>query len=351
MKYKIIFTFLFLPIISIINSQLIWNFTVQKQPKTKFKSFLEIPSETNQISKTVINACLGTNPQCFDLVVHTSSFYLWVQDKNTKKSLSDQKFDYSKSSTISVNGQYTQYKIDGVKIYGVNAKDILTVAGRKLCRINFLIIDRPDYFNNIAGMVGLGYTPSKSEKDNSLLSQLFENNIIPHKVFSQKYKSEHNGQLTVGEIPQYIVLDYKNYGRCAAKDREIGDLKYKNRNWECQLNYFYFNRDPNNTFGFPEQTRPELNLHIIFLSYKKKTIIPSDIFLLISNSYFQKGIDNGKCSQKSDEKYTFIECDNDFDPGEGSLTLGFENWELTFNKSVLFQNSEDGIKKKFILYY
>ena len=69
-------------------------------------------------------------------------------------------------------------------------------------------------------------------------------------------------------------------------------------------------------------------------------------------SYFQKGIDNGKCPKKSNEKFTFIECDNDSDPSEGSLTLGFDNWDLIFNnKSVLFQNCEDGIKKKFVLYY
>ena len=54
--------------------------------------------------------------------------------------------------------------------------------------------------------MGLGYTPSISEKDDdSLLSQLFENNIIPHKEFSQKYKSEYNGQFTIREIPEDVL--------------------------------------------------------------------------------------------------------------------------------------------------
>ena len=351
MKHVQIFAFIFLTIIYKINSQLIWNFTIQKQSKTKLKSFLEIPSETNYDYDTVINVCFGTSPQCFDLLIHTNSFYLWVQEKNAKKSLSDQKFDYTKSSTISKSTQYSEYFIEDEKIKGVEAKDILTINGRKLCRINFLIIDKPSYFNNIAGMIGLGYMPTTSEKKFSILSQLFENNIIPHKVFSQKYKNEYHGQLTIGEIPKYIVNDYKNYGRCEAKDKETPYNKYRNNNWECQLYYIFFNKDFNNKYYFFDKAKPELNLNIIFLSYRKKTLIPVNIFSLISNIYFEKGINSGKCKEKIEEEYTFIECDNDYDPEEGSITIGFEYWEITFNKNVLFKNSEDGKTKQFLLYH
>ena len=71
------------------------------------------------------------------------------------------------------------------------------------------------------GLIGLGYTPNSDERKFSIILQLFENGVIPHKVFSQKYFTEQKGQLTIGEIPKYIVKDYTHYGRCSALDKIV----------------------------------------------------------------------------------------------------------------------------------
>ena len=64
--------------------------------------------------------------------------------------------------------------------------------------------------------------------------------IIFHKVFTQSFTTSKKGELTFGKIPDKIVNDYKNYGRCQALDKIQNGERYKNRSWQCQLTGVFY---------------------------------------------------------------------------------------------------------------
>ena len=225
--------------LSLISSQIHFNFTIKKEESEKYenipqkssnlKSFIEADIESDFFSKTVMNLCLGTEPQCFDVVVQTNSFYIMVSDYQSRAQESKNKFDYSKSSTIVRNSRIISLNYYNQIIKGQEASDILTIGGKTLSRVNFLLMSTSGKFRQEDGFIGLGYTPSNDERKFSLIQQLFENGDISHKVFSQKYTDNYNGHMTFGEIPKYIVEDYTHYGRCHALNKIRGKKQYKNK--------------------------------------------------------------------------------------------------------------------------
>ena len=253
--YKFFFVFSLLIISN--NSQIILDFQIDENLSSKenedikssnLRSSLEIPTENEMEFKTVLNACLGTPPQCFNLGVQTNTFYIWVRSSNSREKNSNVKtFDLTSSSTLQKNNQYFERRIFGRKVTGFEARDILTINGEDYSKINFIILETTDSLLDMEGFIGLGYTPNSNERKFSIIQQLFENGVIPHKVFTQKYFTEKKGQLTIGRIPKYIVNDYTHYGRCAALDKVINGQRYKNNNWECKIDDIYFGDNEKNT--------------------------------------------------------------------------------------------------------
>ena len=116
MKYFSYFIII-ISIITLISSKLTFNFTIkedkpndnlysnQKTPNL-LKSFIDVEIESDFFSKTVMNLCLGTTPQCFDVIVQTNSFYIMVSNYQSRAQESKHKFDYSKSTTIIRNSRF-----------------------------------------------------------------------------------------------------------------------------------------------------------------------------------------------------------------------------------------------------
>ena len=217
MKINIIYFYLiFILSFIIINTQLIWDFEVTdieentdiQKPNSNLRSTFEITTESEMDFKTVINACLGTTPQCFNLGVQTNTFYIWVRSSDSKeKDSNTNSFDYTKSTTLQRNNKYFQRRLFGRRITGFEARDVLSINGKEYSKINFLILESSETFLMMEGFIGLGYTSNTEERKFSIILQLFENGVIPHKVFSQKYFTDKKGQLSIGEIPKYIVRD------------------------------------------------------------------------------------------------------------------------------------------------
>ena len=151
-KIIINFYFIFILLFLSINAQIVWDFHVNDKKDKKVKtnnnnlrSTFEVPTESEMGFKTVINACLGTKPQCFELGVQTNTFYIWVRSAGSKEKDSETNaFDYTKSSTIQRNNKYFTKKVFGRKITGFEARDILTIDGKDYSRINFLILESSD---------------------------------------------------------------------------------------------------------------------------------------------------------------------------------------------------------------
>ena len=218
-KYFIFFALL----IAIINTQIIFDDNISELEEenniyqSHLRKSLEIPTENEMEFKTVLDACLGTPPQCFKLGVQTNTFYIWVRSSNSREKNSQVKtFDITQSKTLQKNNQYFQRRIFGRKVTGFEARDILTINEKDYSKINFLVLETTDSLLGMEGFIGLGYTPNSKERKFSIIQQLFENGVIPHKVFTQKYFTEEKGQLTIGHIPKYILSDYIHYGRCTS---------------------------------------------------------------------------------------------------------------------------------------
>ena len=254
-SYK--FCFIFMLLIITINSQIVIDFTIDKELSPKenkyfqsgnLRSTLDVETENEMEFKTVLNACLGTPPQCFKLGVQTNTFYIWVRSSSSREKDPNVKtFDISNSTTLQKNNQYFQRRIFGRTVTGFEARDILTINGEEYSKINFIILESTGSLLGMEGFIGLGYTPNTDERKFSIIHQLFENGVIPHKVFTQKYFTEEKGNLIIGKIPIYIIKDYIHYGRCAALDKVINGKRYKNNNWECKIDDIYYGNDEKNS--------------------------------------------------------------------------------------------------------
>ena len=350
----IYFYLIFILLFTVINTQIVWDFEVtdieeninEQKSNSNLRSTFEIATESEMDFKTVINACLGTAPQCFNLGVQTNTFYIWVRSSNAKeKDSNTNAFDFTKSSTLERNNKYFQKRLFGRRITGFEARDVLSINGKDYSKINFLILESSESFRMMDGFIGLGYTPNTDERKFSIILQLFENGVIPHKVFSQKYFTDKKGQLSIGEIPKYIVKDYTHYGRCSALDKIVDGKKFKNNNWECKIDSIYFGNDEQNVISMS----PYKEQRMSFLSYRKRSFVPLEIFDQIGLSYLNNEIKEGKCTVKHEQRYSFYECEKDVNIQ--NLTFVFGDWEFTVKSQDLFINKKEGNNKEFILYH
>jgi hypothetical protein len=329
--------------------QITAKFKIQTlKPKEKrtsnFLSFYAldpIPSSSKLEGRTVINLCLGTPPQCFNLIIQTNSFFIWVIDSKQEKIPSTNKFNMDKSDTLIKNMTMTTLKYYHRKVEGLLGKDTLTIGNKKISNIDFLIATEID-FEDIDGMIGFGYTPNTNEKRYSFLEQLHNLKIIPHKVFTQKYNNLTEGDIFIGEIPEKIIKDYKHYGRCEALDKIKDGKRYKNKNWQCEINGIFIGKEYSSNI-----VTPLTNQKLSFLSYRKRTFVPFHLFEKIRDLIFKDLINTKKCTQEKIKRYTLIQCEKDVQLDNFNLIFG--DWILQIPGNKLFK--EIGSTKEFIFYY
>ena len=349
-------------LISMIISKIQFNFTIKENKSNKeniidkniksssFKSFIEAPMGSEPDSKTSMKICLGSPPQCFNLIIQTNSFYILVSDYKSKSQEWQNYFNKTKSNTLICHSRFLELDYYGQKITGQEVVDRLTINNQRISKIKFLLINPAGKFRKIDGIIGLGYMPSKEEKKFSLIQQLFEKGKIAHKVFSQYYYDNYNGVITIGEIPEYIVEDYIHYGRCKALNKIRNGKEYKNNNWECFIDFIYYGNDINNMNNMIQFVDDNYKQEVLFLSYRKRSFLPLYIFEVFGQTYFNKALYEKKCTSYSGGKYRWYECDNNL--RLPNLNLVFNAWEIRINSDKLFTPSKHNKnKKEFIFYY
>jgi len=359
-SYFFIFLIISLYLIIQTSSQLTFDFTVKDldfpEKNTNLRSNLELPMNSEIDTKTVMNGCLGTPPQCFDLIIQTNSFYIMVPDSQAPSLEADHEYDYAKSLSLVRTSHLITFDFFGEKFKGQEASDILTLGDKKLNRTNFLIIYSFGKFRYEDGFIGLGYTPSNDERKFSIIQQLYENGVIPHKVFSQKYNDGYNGKITFGEIPKHIVGDYMHYGRYRNLNKIRKNKEYKNNNWECNIDFINYgeNNESDNVkkaknviISFIKEDQEE---SVLFLSYRKRSFLPNKLFNKFGDTYLKKFLDNNKCNIGEQDRYTYYECDEDVELEPLNFIL--DSWEIRLESKQLFsEKKKANNKKEFIFYY
>ena len=304
-----------------------------------FKELPEAPVVSSEDKRACIDMCFGNKPQCFKMEIQTGSFYMWVAELNSDLRV-DNKFDSSKSKSIERNRTelLLEYQ-DDKNIVGYTAKDDLYIGGseeqNKVFRGNFVLATRSDSFSQTEGMIGLGYTPSSYEEKYSLIEQLYEQKIIFHKVFTQSFTTSKKGELTFGKIPDKIVNDYKNYGRCQALDKIQNGERYKNRSWQCQLTGVFYG-----DVYSPSKVKAFSDTQVSFFSYRKRALVPIDFFEYLEATYFKDYIARGICERVVKKRYDTFSCKQDIiDAPE--VVLVFGDWGMKIPSDVLFVHKSD----------
>ena len=335
-----------------ISSNLKFPFSLQKVKMIKIEkpylSFLQVPTLpviSNEEERMCLEMCFGTPPTCRKLVIHGQSFYSWVVDiYNTESGVpNERRFNLLNTSTIEVNRtQLTLTYEDEKYVTGYTGKDDITINNKKIFRQKFLITTNSSVFSGYEGMIGLGYMANSFERGYSFIDQLYNNRIIPHKVFTQSFHTSDKGEISFGEIPKNIVNDYRNYGRCNAEDKIKDGVRYKNRKWECSIT--------NGLINDNENLPIEGDKFVSFFSYRNRALVPSTFFNKLEITYFKDLINSKICERIKVKRYDVFQC-NEIPSNAPSLTLIFGEWGMKLNKDNLFKKNEETNKYEFILYH
>lgn len=310
----------------------------------------DAPVVTNTEDRACIKLCFGTPAQCFELEIHGSSFYMWMFDKDYlefPKTAFDphQSKTFEKKKGINVVMEYA----DDKNVYGYKVIDeiYLNDEQTKIFRGNFVLAQKSDSFTETVGLIGLGYTPKSYEEEFSFIEQLYNKGIISHKVFTQNFNSDLNGELSFGQIPKQIIEDSKHYGRCRALDWLRAGKKYKNNFWQCQVNGVYFGDKYD-----PSKVKKLEDTNVSFFSYRNNALVPLEFFEYLQNSYFKDLISQGKCERKKRKNLDLFACKEEVGYTDGlEFTFVFGDWGMRIPFVKLFQYNKSSAQFEFILYH
>ncbi|MCQ2821175.1 MAG: A1 family peptidase [archaeon] len=330
-------------------------FTIKSSSENTLRNNAELPMapvKTNTEDRACITLCFGTPPQCFDLEIHGSSFYIWMFDKDYIDSDSNKKaFDrrlsktFEKKKDLKIVMEYA----DDKNVYGLKSADeiYLNDGNTKLFRGNFVLAHKSDSFTDTVGLIGLGYTPKSYEEEYSFIEQLYNKKVISHKVFTQSFLGDKNGELSFGKIPSEIISDYKHYGRCRALDWIRAGKKFKNNFWQCQVDGVFFGDKYEKS-----KVKSLEDTNVSFFSYRDKALVPKDFFDYLETSYFKDLISQGKCEKTRKKDIDLFACKEEIAYSDGlEFTFIFGNWGMRIPFYKLFQYNKLTQQFEFILYH
>ena len=319
-------------IIQITKSQISFKDTKIALFSENFPQNYKFEVKTNSEERLCIELCINDkneNKKCYKLVIDNGSFHIWL-NKN--------KIDKTLISSISKTSQIITYK--NGDLIGKNSKQIFyTNEEYSIGNLNILISDSiPKIFEDYDGMIGLGYlTNSNEEYIFSFIQQLYENNLIYHRVFTQSFLSNKKGEISFGEIPKNIIEDYINYGRCnAIEELIVNGKKIKNPKWQCHIIGIFYGKKFN-----PKYIEREINGTVSFFTYSKRALIPKKVFEYFEKTYFLELIKYNYCRiEKQKEKYDIFICKKDmiFDI---DFNFVFGDWIMHFPAEKMFIEYND----------
>jgi hypothetical protein len=304
--------------------------------------FNEYPLINTSDDEMIINMCLGTPKQCFNVLIDSGSFFLWVRDMHSfDASISGNKFDYKNSTT------FENLKIPHTIIYGTGmaqgeiVRDFFSLGDNQLDKLNFILVEKDQSNQGIDGILGLGYYYDHIQEENSLqfslIDQLYKNSLINNKIFTQKYTDDRRGKMYIGDLPEEIKNDMEHYGTCPTiKYSTYGTLNPK---WECSLKKLFYGND--NVNGTEVKT---VNEPVLFDTGTNTILVPVKYLIYLRVTYFKDLIDSGICFvERNSADFIIVKCK----PVEEVLKLpyinfAFDQWIIRMRPRELFYRQPDG---------
>ena len=321
---------------------------INAQTSNSFLSFLESPKisvSLNDKERMCLELCFGTPKVCNLLTIHPQSFLIWIQDARSNNKKLKNKYDPNTSTTAFANHTLIEIKLEESKIIkGYTVLDRVYTKNSFLFRAFFLSVVESNHYED-EGMIGLGYWGSNFEMRSSFISQLYFNGLIYHRVFTQSFTNNDRGIITFGEIPQEIIDNYKKYGRCPALNREIDGKFYKNRKWECKVDGIYFGDVYNETYVLKLE-----DVRASFFSFRKRALVPIEIFNHFEENYFSELIKNKKCERVIIGKYDTIKCQKQIFEGP-KINIIYGDWVMSLPIDKLFTYKKESESYEFMFYH
>ena len=349
---KIIFLIIFSFSLSLeINLQFPFYIIKNENPQTPntFKSFSEIaelPVVKNSNEKMCIEMCFGQPKNCYLLTIHAQSFYIWVQDVKNPDETIENKYDPNLINSAKVNRTVLKLDYGEEKIIkGYTISDKIYIGENFLMRGSFLSAIDSGKFHTNEGMIGLGFRGSKNDEKMSFIYQLYNNGLIFHKIFTQKFTDSEQGTIDFGQMPKVVMEDYAHYGRCNALNKFVNGRQFKNRKWECQVKGIYFGKELDDKL-----VRKFDNMRASFFSFRKRALLPIEVFEYFVENYFNTYLGN-KCQRLLiKEKYDTIKC-NEHITDLPNINFIYGDWVMSLACEKLFMYKEETKSYEFLFYH
>jgi hypothetical protein len=296
----------------------------------------ELSTSINQQMQMKTTICLGTPAQCFSVLVDTGSYDLWIRNKNCSQcSQGNRLFDIEKSSSLKNLNQSHTIRYGTGYAGGDYVRDTLSI-GKNFTAHNFsfLLVNKEQVNSGIDGILGVGFSYKLRHKNDlsfSMIEQLYLDNQIQHKVFSQKFINKTRGKMFIGQLPEEIEKDRQHYGSCKVSDNVHG---MQNEKWICNLDGVYFNTTSGKkTF--------QVNSSVLFDTGTNVMLVTTSYFNFLEENYFKEAIKIGQC-EKINKGVAFwkFRCKNT--ENMQPIYYVVSKWKLLMGVEDLFHLYEDG---------
>jgi hypothetical protein len=309
-------------------------------------TYIDYDLTNNNKDQMIINLCLGTPTQCFNVLVDSGSFYLWVADKNSWQTPdATNKFDKTKSSTYQSNNVSKDLQYGSGSTSGILASETLTIGSLKATDYNFLLASKEENMKDIDGILGLGYYYDILDSPKfSMLDQLKASKMINSRLFTQKYTEQGKGKLYIGDLPDEITNDMTNYGKCKSVKSYSG-TSFKNPYWQCTLKTVFFgditsfpvSKTSSGQQKYSVTAPAAINEACLFDTGTNIMTGPSDFVKSLKYSYLKNAINQLICTYNGDYGYSLYICDKRAFDILPNMHFVFDDWALELTSNDLLK--------------
>ena len=211
----------------------------------------------------------------FLLLVDTSSKYTWVRGTNcTFCAYTDNIYDEEASISVIHQDEIPYTTMTDVKgsVGGNILYDDIKIGDFYATKIELLVASEDEYQECADGVLSLKY-PKVPNDVRNILNKLYLSGFIKKKILYFNFIDEMTGNLIIGNIPDYINNDKKNYSTCHITDN--------NNNWNCLVTHILLD----DNYNFYQATVIEATA--IFSTGLEKIYVPRNNLDMFINNYFK----------------------------------------------------------------
>jgi hypothetical protein len=304
----------------------------------------ELPLMNSIVDEMIVNLCLGTPPQCFNVLLDSGSFVLWVTNiysEDTRDAFN--KFDFKKSSTFfnTKDPYYIGYGTGEAE--GFIANETISLGTAKLPNFNFILVDRESGHTDLDGILGLGYNYEdfrNGSEQFSLIDKLHSENLIKNKIYTQKYIDDKTGSMVIGDLPEEISNDMQNYGNCTLIRMEN---QRRNPWWQCEMTLL--------NYGETEKDVINVKQPALFDTGTNFIQAPYEFFIKLFENYLDHPSVKNQCILNAPKGgFHSIICNKSANIlSLPSLYFVFGDWALMMRPREMFKKFRDSTVRFIIL--